>query len=174
MLFRAHTVFATACAFMLGATRTAAASSAPRIGPSAACHPSVASPQIVLATCCAAMVGATRLIVKRSCRTPRSSRPGPCAEPWRVFASRLQAVAALTALNSPCAASTIARMPSASRAAIICLFSWICFPDGRPPLPFPESLPVGWRYALPISPCAGASRAFRCGGRSCLGSSRPV
>ena len=31
-------VFATFCAFMVGATRTAAASSAPRIGPSTTCH----------------------------------------------------------------------------------------------------------------------------------------
>jgi hypothetical protein len=46
----AHSVFATFCAFMLGATRTAAPSSAHRIAASAACHPSVASAHSVFAT----------------------------------------------------------------------------------------------------------------------------
>ncbi len=38
---------------------------------------------------------------------------------WRVFTSRLQAVAALTALGKPLSAANIARMLSASRAAKI-------------------------------------------------------
>ncbi len=51
---------------MLGATRTAAPSSAQRIGPSHACHPSVAKPQIVFATCYAFMLGAMPTAESRS------------------------------------------------------------------------------------------------------------
>jgi hypothetical protein len=55
-----YVFIATACAFMVGATRTAAASSAHRIAPSAACHPSVASAHSAFATLYAFMVGTTR------------------------------------------------------------------------------------------------------------------
>ena len=118
-----HRVFATFCAFMLGAARTTAPSSAHRIAPSPACHPSVAIAHNVFATSWGFMLEDTRVtVVKRVC-TRRSSMPVPLAQSRRTFASRLQAVAAFTALNSPCSARTIARMSSKLRAEVILLFS---------------------------------------------------
>jgi hypothetical protein len=104
----AHTVSARSCEFMLDATRTAAASSAERIGPSPVCHPSVAS-ATGFATSRPRREMATRVTVERSVCTRRSSIVR-LDEPWRNLASRFQAVAAFTASNVPLSASTSARM----------------------------------------------------------------
>jgi hypothetical protein len=74
---------------MLGATRTAAASSAHRIEASPACHPSVASAHNAFATSCGFMLGATRVKVVDSFCTRRSSILRPLAELPDALASRL-------------------------------------------------------------------------------------
>ena len=95
------------------------------------------------------------MIVENSVCTRPSSILGVCDEPLCVLASRLQAVEALTALNAPCSASTIARMPSALRAAAIRLFSWIWAAEGRPP-----RSPTGGRCSCLASARALDSEAF--------------
>ena len=156
---------------MLGATRTAAASSAHRIGPSPACHPSFAKAHNAFATSWGFMLGATRLTVIDSVCTRRSSILRPLAELPDAFASRLQAVAALHALNSPCSASTIERMLSASRARMIRVFSWISAAEGRPQL-LVRPLPAGWGYSRVGSARALGTCVVRCRARSSVRASR--